>query len=326
MRAVVCEQPGDENMLSVGEVDAPSMSAAALRIRVAGAGVNRADILQRRGLYPPPPGASEIIGLECAGEVVEVGANVEGFGVGDRVMALLAGGGYAEEVVAPAACAMRVSDRMSLVDAGGVPEVFVTAFLNLFRLGGLQRAETVLIHGGSGGVGTAAIQLAKRAGARVAVTAGSEERCRRCLELGADAAVDYRRHDFTLETLDLSGGRGADLILDCVGGPYLERHLEVLATEGRLVLIGLQGGARAEIDLAQLLRKRLQIVGSTLRARPVAEKGRIIRDFQERFGDDLATGRISPVIDRTLPFADAGEAHRLLKAGEIFGKIVLTPS
>lgn len=326
MRAVIFEQPGDETVLAVGEVDSPPLSSTELRIRVAGAGVNRADILQRRGLYPPPPGASEILGLECAGEVVEVGAEVEGFAPGDRVMALLAGGGYAEEVVAPAACSMPVPERLSQVEAAGVPEVFVTADLNMFRLGGLQSGETVLVQGGSGGVGTAAIQLAKRQGARVVVTAGTGERCRRCLELGADAAVDYHRHDFALDTLDVSGGRGADVVLDCVGAAYLDRHLEVLATEGRLVLIGLQGGARTEIDLAQLLRKRLQIVGSTLRARPVHEKGRIIRDFQERFGDDLAAGRISPVIDRTLPFADAGEAHRLLKAGEIFGKIVLTPS
>lgn len=326
MQAVIFRQPGDERVLSVGEVDPPPMSRSELRIRVAGAGVNRADLLQRRGLYPPPPGASEILGLECAGEVIEIGSEVREFETGDRVMALLAGGGYADEVVAPAVSTMPVPDALSVVDAGGVPEVFVTAFLNLFQLGELQSDETALVHGGSGGVGTAAIQLAKRAGARVVVTAGSAERCQRCLELGADAAIDYRRHDFVPETLDISGGRGADVILDCIGGPYLQRHLEVIATDGRLVLIGLQGGARSEIDLAQLLRKRSRIVGSTLRARPVAEKGRIVRNFQARFGDDLAAGRIRPVIDRTLPFADAGEAHRLLKAGEIFGKIVLTPS
>jgi putative PIG3 family NAD(P)H quinone oxidoreductase len=326
MRVVIFEQPGNESVLKIGDVESPRLTPGEVRIRVAAAGVNRADILQRRGLYPPPPGASEILGLECAGEVIEVGREIGEFSPGDRVMALLAGGGYAEEVVAPAACTMHVPERLPLNDAAGVPEVFITAFFNLFELGSLSRGETALVHGGSGGVGTAAIQLAKAAGARVVVTAGSEDRCRRCLELGADAAVNYRQQDFALGTLDVSGGRGADVILDCIGASYLERHLEVLATGGRLVLIGLQGGTRTEIDLAQLLRKRLRITGSTLRARSVDEKGRIISGFLERFGDRLADGAIAPVIDRALPFAEAGEAHRLLKAGKIFGKIVLTPA
>ena len=294
-------------------------------VRVAAAGVNRADLLQRRGLYSPPPGASEILGLECAGTVSEFGDGVEGFAVGDRVMALLAGGGYAEEVVVPAACVMATPPCLSDIEAGGVPEVFITAFLNLFLVGGLEPGTTALVHGGSGGVGTTTIQLAKAAGARIVVTAGSDERCRRCLELGADAAVNYREQDFVAVARELTGGHGANVVLDCIGAPYLERHLEVLASGGRLVIIGLQGGSRAELDLAVLMRKRITIAGSTLRARPVEEKARIISAFLERFGAHLADGRIRPVVDRTLPFEQAAEAHRLLAAGEIFGKIVLTP-
>jgi putative PIG3 family NAD(P)H quinone oxidoreductase len=326
MRAVIFETPGREAVLEVREVPPPDLANDEIRIRVAGAGVNRADLLQRRGLYPPPPGASEILGLECAGEVLELGPRVEGFAVGDRVMALLAGGGYAEEVAVPAACAIAVPDRLTDLEAAGVPEVFITAHLNLFRIGRLQPGEAVLVHGGSGGVGTAAIQLARSVGAMVAVTAGSTERCRRCLELGATLAVDYNRGDFLEELLALTDGRGADLILDCIGGSYLGRHLDLLATGGRLVIIGLQGGALAEIDLAAILRKRLTVTGSTLRARPVEDKATIIRGFLSDFGETLADGRIRPVVDRTLPFEAAAEAHRLLAAGEIFGKVILTPS
>ncbi|MGD9253418.1 MAG: NAD(P)H-quinone oxidoreductase, partial [Holophagae bacterium] len=239
MRAVVFDDPGDEAVLVVREIPPPAPGTGEIRIRVAGAGVNRADLLQRRGLYPPPPGASEILGLECSGEVLELGLKVVGFAVGDRVMALLAGGGYAEQVTVPAGCVMAVPDGLSDVEAAGVPEVFITAYLNLFRIGGLQAGETVLVHGGSGGVGTAAIQLAREIGATVAVTAGTADRCRRCLELGASLAVDYNRGDFVEEIRALTNGAGADLILDCIGGSYLGRHLDLLAIEGRLVLIGL---------------------------------------------------------------------------------------
>lgn len=325
MQAVVFDTPGDESVLRVDEVPNPDCGPGEVRIAVAAAGVNRADLLQRRGLYPPPPGASEILGLECAGNVTEVGDGVEGFAVGDRVMALLAGGGYAEQVIAPATCVMAAPPCLGDLETGGLPEAFITAFLNLFLLGGLEPRATALVHGGSGGVGTAAIQLAKCAGAHVVVTAGSDERCRRCLELGADAAVNHRHEDFVAAARELTNDHGVDVVLDCIGASYLDRHLEALAVGGRLVVIGLQGGNRATLDLARLMRKRLTIAGSTLRARPVAEKGGIIRALLGRFGAHLADGRLRPVIDRSLPFERAAEAHRALAAGEVFGKIVLTP-
>jgi putative PIG3 family NAD(P)H quinone oxidoreductase len=301
MQAVVFDEPGDENVLRVAEVPAPDLGEHDVRIAIAGAGVNRADLLQRRGLYPPPPGASEIIGLECAGTLTEIGAGVDDLAVGDRVMALLTGGGYATETVVPSICVMRTPQDFTDLQAAAVPEVFITAFLNLFLIGGLESGSTALVHGGSGGVGTAAIQLAKCAGARVFVTAGSEDRCRACLELGADAAYNHRQDDFSAATLDATDGHGVDVVLDCIGGDYLDRHLDVMAPYGRLVVIGLQGGAQTEIDLGRLMRKRLTIIGSTLRAQPVDEKGRIIEAFVRRFGAELVTGAIRPIIDRVMP-------------------------
>jgi putative PIG3 family NAD(P)H quinone oxidoreductase len=323
MKAVVFDSPGDENVLRLAEVPPPDLGDGDVRIAIAGAGLNRADLLQRQGLYPPPPGASEIIGLECAGTIVEVGNGIDDLAVGDRVMALLTGGGYATETVAPSICVMRTPEHLNDLEAAAVPEVFITAFLNLFLIGGLESNSTALVHGGSGGVGTAAIQLAKSAGARVFVTAGSEERCRACLELGADAAFNYREQDFLACALDATAGLGVDVVLDCIGGKYLDRHLDVLALYGRLLVIGLQGGAQTEIDLSLLMRKRLTITGSTLRARPVEEKGRIIEAFIRRFGPDLVTGTIRPIVDRVLPIEEVAEAHRLLAAGKIFGKLVL---
>jgi len=323
MRAVVFDRPGDEDVLRVAEVPAPDLGEHDVRIAIAGAGINRADLLQRRGLYPPPPGTSEIIGLECAGTLTEIGLGVDDLAVGDRVMALLAGGGYATETVVPSICAMRTPQNFTDLEAAGFPEIFITAFLNLFLIGDLESGSTVLVQGGSGGVGTAAIQLAKCAGARVLVTAGSENRCRACLELGADAAFNYRQDDFSAATLDATDGHGVDVVLDCIGGAYLDRHLDVLAPYGRLVVIGLQGRARTEIDLSLLMRKRLTITGSTLRARPVDEKGRIIEAFVRRFGPDLVTGVIRPIVDHVLPLEEVAEAHRLLAAGKIFGKLVL---
>jgi len=323
MQAVIFDQPGDEDVLRVAAVPTPDLGEGEVRIAIAGAGINRADLLQRRGLYPPPPGASEIIGLECAGTLTEIGAGIGDLAVGDRVMALLTGGGYATETVAPSVCVMRTPQLLTDLEAAAVPEVFITAFLNLFLIGGLESDSTVLVHGGSGGVGTAGIQLAKCAGAKVFVTAGSEDRCHACLELGADAAFNYREDDFLARALDATNGRGVDIVLDCIGGDYLDRHLDVLALDGRLVVIGLQGGARAEIDLRRLMRKRLTVTGSTLRARPIDEKGRIIGAFIRRFGPDLVTGAIRPIVDRVLPLEKVAEAHRLLAAGEIFGKLVL---
>lgn len=325
MRAVVFDRPGDESVLAVAEVTDPGTGPGEVLITVKAAGVNRADLLQRRGLYPPPAGASPILGLECGGTVAEVGPGVDRFRVGDRVMALLAGGGYADLVAVPAGCVVPVPDPLADAEAGGLPEVFLTAFLNLFQLGGLQTGHTALVHGGSGGVGTAAITLCRLAGARVVVTAGSDERCRRCVDHGADAALNYRTEDLAARVLELTGGRGVEAVLDCVGAPYLDLHTRVLARGGRLVLIGLQGGSRGEIDLRAVLSRHLTLLGSTLRSRPADEKAAIVRAFLARFGADLGAGRLRPIVDRTFPFERAGEAHRLLASGEVFGKVVLIP-
>jgi putative PIG3 family NAD(P)H quinone oxidoreductase len=323
VKAIVLGGFGDESVMRVAEVPAPAMVPGALRIRVAATAVNRADLLQRQGLYPAPPGASEILGLECAGEVVEVAADVRGWRPGERAMALLAGGGYAEEVVVDAGSALRVPERLSFEEAAAVPEVFLTVFLNVFRLGALPQGGAALVHGGGSGIGTASIQLVKRAGGKVVVTAGSEAKCLRCRELGADRAVDYREGDFVAACKELTDGRGVDVVLDSIGAPYLERNLASLAVGGRLVLIGLMGGAKAEIGLGALLVRRLQVLGSTLRARSAAEKAQIVADFQVRFGAALARGEIGPIVDRVLPLAEAAEAHRCVKASEHFGKVVL---
>jgi putative PIG3 family NAD(P)H quinone oxidoreductase len=317
------DRPGDESVLYLGDAEAPTVGSGELRIRVAATAVNRADLLQRQGHYPPPPGASPILGLECAGVVAELGAGVMGFAPGDRVMALLPGGGYAEEAVVHAGSVMRVPESLSLEEAAALPEVFLTAYLNLFELGGLAREGSALVHGGGSGVGTAAIQLAKASGARVFVTAGSPEKCARCLALGADLAIDYRRETFAERVRKATGGRGVDVVLDSIGAPYLAGNLGSLSTGGRLVMIGLMGGAQAEIPLGLLLARRLSLIGSTLRARPVAEKAAIVAGFVRRFGADLEAGRIRPVVDRVLPLAEAAAAHRAMKASEHFGKIVL---
>jgi putative PIG3 family NAD(P)H quinone oxidoreductase len=279
--------------------------------------------MQRKGLYPPPPGASEILGLECAGEVIEVGAGVEGWRPGDRAMALLAGGGYAEEVVVDAGSALPVPAALSLEEAAAVPEVFLTVFLNVFQLGALPEGGAVLVHGGGSGIGTAAIQLVKAAGGTIVVTAGSAAKCARCLDLGADRAVNYREEDFAEIAREATGGRGVDVVLDSIGASYLEKNLASLAAGGRLILIGLMGGAKTEIGLAQLLLRRLSVIGSTLRARPVEEKAEIVAAFLARFGSSLEKGEIRPVVDRVLPLEQAAEAHRAVQASEHFGKIVL---
>jgi putative PIG3 family NAD(P)H quinone oxidoreductase len=275
-------------------------------------------------MYPPPPGASSILGLECAGEVVEVGAGATDWQVGDRAMALLAGGGYAEEVVVHAGSAMHVPEVLSWEEAGALPEVFLTAFLNIFMLGTPPDGGSVLVHGGGSGVGTAAIALCREAGLRILVTAGSAEKCRRCLDLGATAAINYRDGDFTDAVRAATGGAGVNVVLDSIGARYLASNLECLAVGGRLVIIGLMGGAKADINLAALLLKRMQVIGSTLRTRSVDEKAEIVAVFQQRFGAALRAGRIRPIIDRVLPLAQAGDGHRLMQASEHFGKIVLS--
>ena len=323
MRAVLVDEPGDETHLRVGEAPAPELGPGDLRIRVAATAVNRADLLQRQGLYPPPPAASELLGLECAGEVAEVGSAVSGWSPGDRVMALLAGGGYAEEAVVDAGSCLPVPERLSLDEAAAVPEVFLTVFLNVFQLAAFPEGGALLVHGGGSGVGTAAIQLVKAAGGRVVTTAGSDAKCRRCLELGADAAVNYREGDFAKEARDATGGEGVDVVLDHIGASYLEKNLRALRTGGRLVLIGLMGGAKAEINLGVLLARRLSVIGSTLRTRSAAEKAAIVSGFGKRFGEALASGAIAPVVDGILPLEQVADAHRRVKASEHFGKVVL---
>ena len=323
MKAIVIREPGDETVLGLGEVAAPELPAGALRIRVAAAGVNRADLMQRQGHYPAPPGASELLGLECAGEVVEAAPEVSGWKPGDRVMALLAGGGYAEEVVVDAGSALRVPEGMDLEEAAGFPEVFLTVFLNCFQIGGLNKGDALLVHGGGSGIGTAAIQLMREAGITCFVTAGSEAKLQRCRELGADYAISYRDEDFVERVLEETEGRGVDVVLDHMGAVYLDSNLRALAVAGRLVIIGLMGGGRSELNLGSLLMRRQQIIGSTLRARPVEEKAALVKAFVERFGEALEQGRIGPVIDRVMPLAEAAEAHRRMKASEHFGKIVL---
>lgn len=323
MKAIVFDNPGAEEVLKLGEAPTPAADADSLRIRVRATAVNRADLLQRQGLYPPPPGASPILGLEAAGEVVEVGANVEGWNKGDRAMALLAGGGYAEEAVVHHGAAMHVPTSLSFEEAGALAEVFLTAYLNLFMLGGAKTGYWALVHGGGSGVGTAAIQLLKEAGARAIVTAGSEDKCRRCLELGATAAINYRDGDFTAKVREISGGHGVDIVLDHIGAKYLPSNVDCLALDGRLVIIGLIGGAKSEINLAALLLKRLHVIGSTLRTRSNESKAEIVAAFGKQFGDALAGGRIKPIVDRVFPLAEAAQAHRVVQASEHFGKVVL---
>jgi putative PIG3 family NAD(P)H quinone oxidoreductase len=323
MKAIVFDTPGAEDVLKLGDAPTPPLGPEEIRIRVRATAVNRADLLQRQGMYPPPPGASPIIGLECAGEVAEVGAGVSGWRAGERVMALLPGGGYAEEAVVHYGSVMRVPDALSIEEAGAFPEVFLTAFSNLFMLGEIKAGGAALIHGGGSGVGTASITLLHEAGVQVIVTAGSDEKCQRCRAHGADVAINYREGDFAPKVREATDGRGVDVILDSIGGKYFAANLDCLATDGHLVIIGLIGGAKAEINLAALLLRRQRVIGSGLRTRSVADKAQIVARFIERFGAALAAGRIKPVIDRVLPLAQAAEAHRVVQSSVHFGKVVL---
>ncbi len=323
MKAIVCEKPGDESVLKIGEVPDPVPGPSDLLIRVSHAALNRADLMQRQGLYPPPPGASPILGLECAGTVAAVGTAVSGWRVGERAMALLPGGGYAELAAVDHGSAMHVPGTLGDAEAAALPEVYLTAFLNLFMLGGVKAGAAVLIHGGGSGVGSASIQLLRLAGARPIVTAGSDAKCEQCLRFGADVAINYKSGPFAAKVRAATNDRGVDIILDSIGGAYLAANLEALANGGRLIMIGLMRGAKAEIDLGAVLRRHLHLLGSTLRTRPVAEKAEIVRQFLARFGADLEQGRLRPPIYRTLPLADAAMAHRMMQASEHFGKIVL---
>jgi len=323
MKAILIDEPGDENCMKLGEAEAPALEAGMIRIRNHASGVNRADLLQRQGLYPPPAGASSILGLECAGEVAEVGTAVRGFSTGDRVMALLPGGGYAEDVVVDAGSAIRLPDALSFEEGAGLTETLLTVFLNVFQLGALPQGGTVLVHGGGSGIGTTTIDLVKRAGGRVIATAGSADKCQRCLDLGADVVANYKEDDWAETVRAATDGRGVDVVLDSIGGAYLEQNLKSLAVDGSLVLIGLMGGAKAEISLGLLLVRRLKVIGSTLRTRSALEKAAIVEAFLERFGADFEAGKIRPILHQVFPLAEAPDAHRLIKASTHFGKVVL---
>ncbi|MBA9002275.1 NAD(P)H-quinone oxidoreductase [Thermomonospora cellulosilytica] len=317
MRAIAIREPGDPDVLEWTEVPDPVPAAGEVVLEVAAAGVNRADVMQRLGFYPPPPGAPPYPGLEAAGRVVEVGEGVTGWRVGDEACALLAGGGYAERVAVPAGQLLPIPRGLKTVEAAALPEVACTVWSNAFMLARLALGETFLVHGGGSGIGTMAIQLAKAHGARVACTVGSAEKAERCRELGADVVIDHTAEDF------VEAGP-YDVILDIIGARYLARNVEALRTGGRLVVIGLQGGRRAELDLNTLLAKRAAVHATSLRIRPLDEKAAIVTEVRENVWPLVESGTVRPVIDRILPMADAAEAHRVLDAGGHIGKILLT--
>ena len=323
MRAVTISEPGGPDVLVPAQVPDPVPADGQVLVRVAAAGVNRADVMQRLGHYPPPPGEPEWPGLEVSGTVAAVGDGVEEWSVGDEVCALLGGGGYAELVAVPAGQLLPVPDGVDLVEAAALPEVACTVWSNVFMAAGLQRGETLLVHGGSSGIGTMAVQLAHALGARVAVTAGSADKLARCAELGADVLVNYREEDFVERVREATDGRGADVVLDNMGATYLARNVDVLATGGRLVVIGLQGGTRAEVDLGLMLRKRVAVMATSLRARPAAEKATIVRQVRELVWPLLADGTVRPVVHTTFPLDEASRAHAVLEESSHVGKVLL---
>jgi putative PIG3 family NAD(P)H quinone oxidoreductase len=323
MTAIAISAPGGPEVLLPEERDVPKPGASEILVKVAAAGVNRPDVMQRKGQYPPPPGAPDIPGLEIAGEVAAVGGKVARWKVGDKVTALVAGGGYAEYCLADEAVALPVPKGFSMVEAAALPETFMTVWHNVFQRGALKSGETILIHGGSSGIGTAAIMLAKAFGAKVIVTAGSPQKCEACKKLGADYAIDYKTHDFVAATKEASGGRGADLILDMVGGDYVERNHDAAAVEGRIVQIATQQGFKVAINLLKIMQKRLTHTGSTLRPRPVADKAMIAHDLEHKAWPLLAAGKIKPVIDSIFPLKEASKAHARMESSAHVGKIVL---
>jgi putative PIG3 family NAD(P)H quinone oxidoreductase len=293
---------------------------------VAAAGVNRPDVMQRMGMYPPPPGASDIPGLEIAGTVAALGPETSGMQTGDAVCALVSGGGYADYCLAPASLCLRIPKDLSEVQAAAIPETFFTVWTNVFDRGRLSSGESLLVHGGSSGIGTTAIQLAKAFGSTVYVTAGSDEKCQACTELGADAAINYRKEDFVERISELTNERGVDLILDIVGGEYLPRNLKSLAMEGRIVQIALQGGPKVEMNLLPIMMKRLTLTGSTLRPRTVAQKAMIAHSLREKVWPLLESGKVRPIIHATFPLEQAADAHRMMESSQHIGKIVLSDS
>lgn len=317
-------QKGDWNRLEVDQVERPQARLGEVLVQVEACSVNRADLLQRRGLYPPPPGASLLLGLDYAGFIVETAEDVHDWHVGDRVFGIVAGGGYGRYLAARAEHLVGIPDNLSFVEAAASAEVFLAAFVNLFLEGELQAAETLLLHGGGSGVGTAAIQLAAAAGAKVVITAGSAEKVQRCLELGAHGGINYREEDFAERVRHLTGGEGVDLILDWIGAPYLQPHLDLLKVRGRLVVMGLMGGNRTELSLIPVLNKRIRLIGSVLRTRSDGEKAVITRAFQEHVLPLLASSKVRPIVDRIFPILEAEAAHQWMRDNRHFGKIVLT--
>ena len=326
MHYIAMEAPGGPEALVLATGPVPHPATGEVLIRVAAAGINRPDILQRIGNYPPPPGASPILGLEVSGTVAALGAEVAGWHEGDAVCALVAGGGYAEYCVAPAPQCLPVPKGVALVDAAGLPETFFTVWTNVFDRGRLAAGESFLVHGGLSGIGTTAIQLARAFGAHVFATAGSPEKCAVCRDLGAERAIDYRQEDFVAILKEATQGRGVDVILDMVGGPYVEKNLRSLAIEGRVVQIAFLQGSKVTLDLAHLMVRRQTITGSTLRPRPVAEKAAIARNLRDKVWPLIEAGKVRPVIDRTFPLAEAAAAHRLMESSTHIGKILLRTS
>lgn len=326
MRAIEITQPGKPDVLQLCERPVPGLRAGEVLIKVHAAGINRPDVLQRLGKYPVPPGASDLPGLEVAGEIVDGDYAAAGFAKGDMVCALVQGGGYAEYCTAPAEQCLPVPQGLSLLAAASLPETFFTVWSNVFDRAQLAPGESLLVQGGSSGIGVTAIQLAAALGHRVFATAGSSEKCRACEQLGAERGINYRSEDFAAVVKELTGGRGVDVILDMVAGDYIPREIDCLADDGRIALIALLGGAKAEIDLGQVLRRRLSISGSTLRPRPVAFKAAIARSLRERVWPLFEQGKLKPVIYRSFPLAQAAEAHALMESSTHVGKIVLEVS
>ena len=325
MVVVEVAKPGPPEGFRLTRRPLPHPAAGEVLLRVAAAGVNRADVMQRQGKYPPPPGASDIPGLEVSGAVVTVGDGVTTLSLDDQVCALLTGGGYAEYCVVPAPQCLPCPVGVPLIDAAALPEAYCTVWTNVMERGGLKKGETFLVHGGSSGIGTVAIQLAHLFGAQVFATAGTKEKCDACLRLGAERAINYKKEDFVEAVRTVTDGRGVDLILDMVGGPYLQRNLDSLAVEGRLVLIALMEGAEGKLDLAKLMSRRLTLTGSTLRSRSVEQKASIIQVLSEVVWPRLSKGDLYPVIHARYPLSDAAEAHRVMESSTHIGKLLLVP-
>lgn len=325
MRAIIFDAPGDEDVLNLTDVDAPAPGPGEVLITVAAAGINNADLLQRRGKYPVPPGASEILGLECSGTIAALGEGVTGWSVGDEVCALLTGGGYAEQVAVPAEQLLPIPAGISLEEAAALPEVACTVYSNIGMVAGLKPGQSLLVHGGGSGIGTHAIQWAHALGARVFTTAGSAQKLDAARQLGADVAINYRDEDFAERIAEETSGSGVDVILDIIGAPYLEPNLKSLANNGHLVIIGTMGGMRTELNLGLMLSKRASVTATTLRARPLHEKAEIVAAVRENVWPLIESGQIKPMVDTVLPLDQAAEAHRILAEGRAVGKVLLKP-